>query len=83
MGSPHFTSKSSNLHIITINKTTDIINPTRRPAVLIQNLDMYTNISATEIGEDVMQVALLLQGMQNEELRKVAMAQVKLFAGVK
>ena len=26
----------------------------------------------TEIGEDVMQVALLLQGMQNEELRKVA-----------
>ena len=37
----------------------------------------------TEIGEDVMQVALLLQGMQNEELRKVAMAQVKLLAGVK
>ena len=37
----------------------------------------------TEIGEDVMQVALLLQGMQNEELRKVAMEQVKLLAGVK
>ena len=37
----------------------------------------------TEIVEDVMQVALLLQGMQNEELRKVAMAQVKLLAGVK
>ena len=37
----------------------------------------------TKIGEDVMQVALLLQGMQNEELRKVAMAQVKLLAGVK
>ena len=37
----------------------------------------------TEIVEDVMQVALRLQGMQNEELRKVAMAQVKLLAGVK
>ncbi|MGN0365774.1 MAG: helix-turn-helix domain-containing protein [Suilimivivens sp.] len=37
----------------------------------------------TEIGEDVMQVVLLLQGMQNEELRKVAIAQVKLLAGVK
>lgn len=37
----------------------------------------------TEIGEDVMPVALLLQGMQNEELRKVAMEQVKLLAGVK
>ena len=37
----------------------------------------------TEIGEDVMQVALLLQGMKNEELRKVAMEQVKLLAGVK
>ena len=37
----------------------------------------------TEIGEDVMHVALLLQGMQNEELRKVAMEQVKLLAGVK
>ena len=29
------------------------------------------------------QVALLLQRMQNEELRKVAMEQVKLLAGVK
>ena len=37
----------------------------------------------TEIGEDVMQVALLLQGMQNEELRKFAMEKVKLLAGVK
>ena len=37
----------------------------------------------TEIGEDVMQVALLLQGMQNEELRKVAVEQVKLLTGVK
>ena len=37
----------------------------------------------TEIGEDVMQVALLLQVMQNEELRKVAVEQVKLLAGVK
>lgn len=37
----------------------------------------------TEIGEAVMQVALLLQGMQNEELRKVAVEQVKLLTGVK
>lgn len=31
---------------------------------------------------EVMQIAMLLEGMQNEELRRVAMEQVKLLAGV-
>ena len=38
---------------------------------------------AMRFDADVMQVALLLQGMQNEELRKVAVEQVKLLTGVK
>ena len=37
----------------------------------------------TEIGEDVIQIALLLQGMQNEKLRKVAIEQVKLLSKIK
>ena len=52
-------------------------------ALLGTTVAYLTDGAKTEIGEDVMQVALLLQGMQNEELRKVAMAQVKLLAGVK
>ena len=31
---------------------------------------------------EVMQIAMLLEGMQNKELRRVAMEQVKLLAGV-
>ena len=36
-----------------------------------------------EFGLEVMQVARLLQGIENEQLRKAAMEQVKVLAGVK
>ena len=47
-----------------------------------------TTVSYLDGGEscgfspEVMQIAMLLEGMQNVELRRVAMEQVKLLAGV-
>ena len=35
------------------------------------------------LSPEVMQIAILLEGMQNEELRKIAIEQVKLLAGVR
>lgn len=37
----------------------------------------------SEFGLEVMQTARLLQGIENEQLRKVALEQVKVLAGVK
>ena len=35
-----------------------------------------------EFSQDVMQIAMMLEGMQSEELRRVAIEQIKILAGV-
>ena len=36
----------------------------------------------SEFSQDVMQIAMMLEDMQNEELRRVAIEQIKILAGL-
>ena len=75
-------TKKSTISAYELGKNDIKVGVLEEMAPLLGTTVSYLAGGECEFSQDVMQIAMMLEGMQSEDLRRVAIEQIKILAGV-